>query len=254
MRSNNNNKLISRRGFVNDTMIGLTLLPLHSVFESKKVNKQLNIVCIGAHPDDPETGCGGTLAKFSQQGHNVTVIYLTNGDAGIKGKSYSEAASIRMEEARKACKILGAKPVFLGQIDGNTIADNSWVAKIQQILEVEKPDILFAHWPIDSHKDHLITSILVQKAYFQMGAIFPLFFFEVCTGRQSKNFLPTDYVDITNVRQQKIKAVFCHASQGFTNMEYYQKDHGLMEEFRGMTIQVEAAEAFVRLNMQSDLI
>ena len=113
MRSNNNNKLISRRGFVNDTMIGLTLLPLHSVFESKKANKQLNIVCIGAHPDDPETGCGGTLAKFSQQGHNVTVIYLTNGDAGILGKSYSEAASIRMEEARQVWLQEFYKPFLL---------------------------------------------------------------------------------------------------------------------------------------------
>ncbi|WP_372935928.1 PIG-L deacetylase family protein [Mariniphaga sediminis] len=241
-------KQISRRGFVHSSMIGVGMLPLSSILGSNQlVDKSLNVVCVGAHPDDPETGCGGTLAKFSSQGHRVTIIYLTNGDAGIEGKSLKEAAAIRTEEARKACKILGAKPVFIGQIDGSSIADNSWFTKIQQVLEAEKPDILFSHWPIDSHKDHLVASILVQKAYLQMGAGFPLFFYEVCTGRQSQNFHPTDYVDITDVKEQKLKAVFCHASQGFVSKEYYQQDHGLMEDYRGLTIRVKAAEAFVRL-------
>jgi len=255
MSTNNTNKLVSRRDFVNNTMFGLGLLSLTSFFELKQsTNKPINVLCVGAHPDDPETGCGGTLAKFSRQGDKVTIIYFTNGQAGIEGKSFKEAEFIRMEEARRACKILGAKPVFLGQIDGNTIVDNSWVMKIKQLLETEKPDILFSHWPIDTHKDHLVSSILVQKAYFQMKAIFPLFFYEVCTGRQSHNFLPTDYVDITDVRQQKIDAVFCHASQGFNNIEYYQKEQGLIEEFRGLTIGTEAAEAFVRLNGPSSMI
>lgn len=248
-------KQISRRGFVQNSMIGVGMLPFSSILDSNQsVDKQLKVVCVGAHPDDPETGCGGTLAKFSNQGHKVTIIYLTSGDAGIEGKSLKEAAAIRTEEALKACKILGATPVFIGQIDGNSIADNSWFTKIKEVLEAEKPDILFSHWPIDSHKDHLIASILVQKAYLQMDADFPLFFYEVCTGRQSQNFFPTDYVDITDVREQKLKAVFCHASQGFVSKEYYQQDHGLMEDYRGLTIRVKAAEAFVRLTTRTGTI
>ena len=246
---------ISRRGFVQSSIIGLGLLPLASLAETPaNAGKPLKVVCIGAHPDDPETGCGGTLAKFSQAGHHVTIIYLTTGDAGIKGQSLKEAASIRKSEGEAACKSLNAKPIFVGQIDGNSVVDNSWFDKIQQLLELEKPDILFTHWPIDSHKDHLATSILTQRAYLQMGAKFPLYFFEVCTGRQSQNFLPTDYVDISEVREQKLKAVFCHASQGFVSKEFYQLDHGLMEDFRGLTIRVKAAEAFVKLTTRIEAI
>ncbi len=248
-------KQISRRGFVQNSMIGLGVLPLSSMNGSKPLSeKPLKVVCIGAHPDDPETGCGGTLAKFSQAGHIVTVIYLTTGDAGIKGKSLEEAAAIRKKEGEAACKILKARPIFVGQIDGNSIVDNSWFDKIQQLLESEKPDILFTHWPIDSHKDHLVTSILTQRAHLQMGAKFPLYFYEVCTGRQSQNFFPTDYVDITDVRGQKLNAVFCHQSQGFVSKEYYQLDHGLMEDFRGLSIRVKAAEAFVKLTTRLESI
>jgi len=249
-------KKISRRGFVQNSMIGMGMLPLSSMFTSyQSADRPLNVVCVGAHPDDPETGCGGTLAKFSHQGHYVTIIYLTSGDAGIVGKSLEEAAAIRTEEARKACVILGAKPVFIGQVDCFTVADNSWFEKIQQVLEAEKPDILFSHWPIDSNRDHMITSILVQKAYLQMGYNFPFFFYEVCTGRQSQNFLPTDYVDITDFREQKIEAIICHASQGFISKENYQKkDHKLMEDFRGLTLRVEAAEAFIRLTTRTNKV
>src|SRR5262249_50907594 len=66
---------------------------------------KLNVVCVGGHPDDPETGCGATLARYSARGHNVTIIYLTRGEAGIKGKTHEEAARIRTEEASKACRI-----------------------------------------------------------------------------------------------------------------------------------------------------
>ena len=250
------NKQISRRGFIHNSMIGMGMLPLSSMFIAPQyTDRQLHVVCVGAHPDDPETGCGGTLAKFSRLGHKVTVIYLTGGDAGIPGKTLEEAAVIRREEARKACEILNATPVFIGQVDCYTIADNSWFTKIQEVLEAEKPDILFSHWPIDSNRDHLIASILVQKAYLQMGYNFPFFFYEVCTGRQTQNFLPTDYVDITDVREQKLEAVLCHASQGFISKEHYQKkDHKLMEDFRGLSLRVEAAEAFVRLHTRTNKV
>ena len=246
---------ISRRDFVQNSILGIGMIPLASLAGTPaSALKPLKIVCVGAHPDDPETGCGGTLTKFARAGHQITIIYLTTGDAGIKGKSLTEAASIRKKEGEAACKILNAKPIFVGQIDGNSIVDNSWFDKIQKLLESEKPDILFTHWPIDSHKDHLATSILTQRAYIQMGAKFPLYFYEVCTGRQSQNFFPTDYVDISEVKEQKLKAVFCHASQGFVSKEYYQLDHGLMEDFRGLTIRVKAAEGFVKLTTRLDSI
>src|SRR5579872_1689396 len=79
--------------------------------------RKLNVVCVGGHPDDPESGCGATLARYSAAGHNVVIVYLTRGEAGIESKTHDEAARIRTEEALKACKVLGAQPVFAGQID-----------------------------------------------------------------------------------------------------------------------------------------
>ena len=71
--------------------------------------KKLSIVCIGAHPGDPEFGCGGTMAKYANAGHSVTFLYLTRGEAGDPTKSYAESAAIRTKEAENACKILHAK-------------------------------------------------------------------------------------------------------------------------------------------------
>ena len=88
-------------------------------------SRKLNVVCVGGHPDDPESGCGGTLAHYSGRGHNVTIIYLTRGEAGIPGKTHDEAAAIRTEEALKACRVLGASPVFAGQIDGSSEITNA---------------------------------------------------------------------------------------------------------------------------------
>src|SRR5258707_13441430 len=60
--------------------------------------KKLNILCVGAHPGDPEFGCGGTLAKYSKAGHTITIIYLTRGEAGDPTKSYAESAALRPKE------------------------------------------------------------------------------------------------------------------------------------------------------------
>ncbi len=66
----------------------------------------LKVVCVGGHPDDPESGCGGTLSMYAAAGHKVTVIYLTRGERGIQGKSLDEAAKIRTAEAQLAMQTL----------------------------------------------------------------------------------------------------------------------------------------------------
>ena len=94
------------------------------------------------------------MAKLVGLGHEVTIIYLTTGEAGIDGKSHDEAARIRKQEAINACKVLNTKPVFAGQIDGAAVVSNETLKHLQDLLAEEKPDIVFTHWPIDSHKDH----------------------------------------------------------------------------------------------------
>src|ERR1700757_4873506 len=147
----------TRRDFVKTTGLGLLTLPALSQAGPRSAAGKKKIVCFGGHPDDPESGCGGTLAKLANIGHDVTIIYLTTGEAGIAGKTHDEAAAIRKQEAINACTVLKAKPVFAGQIDGATVMDNEWLIKLQKLIADEKPDMVVTHWPIDSHKDHQIA-------------------------------------------------------------------------------------------------
>ena len=241
-------KKSSRREFVSRTAGGLGLLAGPALFENRSApaSSKLNVVCVGGHPDDPESGCGGTLAKIQAAGHIVTIIYLTRGEAGIPGKSHDAAAAIRTAEATAGSAVLKAKPVFAGQTDGDTIMNNEWLTKVQSLIEIEKPDLVFTHWPLDTHKDHQIASLLTIQTWIRSTNKFDLYFFEVCTGEQTMGFRPTDYVDITGTQEQKRKSVYCHTSQDPPGI--YKCGHAAMEEFRGRELGVKAAEAFVRMN------
>jgi LmbE family N-acetylglucosaminyl deacetylase len=238
----------SRRLFMKQTAASIGAISLPAILNAQTVtgaNKK-KVVCLGGHPDDPESGCGGTLAAFRKAGHEVTIIYLTTGEAGIPGTSHDQAADIRKKEAINACKILDTKYIFAGQIDGDTIMNNDWLQKIQQIISDEQPDIVFTHWPLDSHKDHQVASLLGIQTWVKSHKKFALYFFEVCVGQQTFVFHPTDYVDITDTQEQKKQAVYCHTSQDPPGI--YQCGHAAMEDFRGREMGVKAAEAFIRMN------
>jgi LmbE family N-acetylglucosaminyl deacetylase len=242
----------SRRTFFQQAAAGLGMLSLASSSlhgDEAKDAKSLKIVCVGAHPGDPEAGPGGTLARFASAGHSVVNIYFTRGEAGVAGKANDEAAAIRTDEAIAACKILGAKPVFAGQIDGASVVSNEWVLRMEQLIAIERPDIVFAHWPIDSHKDHQCASILTLQVWMRAKVKFELYFFEVGTGVETMTFHPTDYVDISGVQELKRRAVYCHASQN--PPEIYKPgvpgNQAIMEDYRGMQLGVKAAEAFVKM-------
>jgi len=239
----------SRRGFVKVAAAGFGFLPLSSLLYAapgKPAATKRKIVCVGGHPDDPESGCGGSLAKFVRAGHDVTIIYLTTGEAGMPGKSHDEAAAIRKQEAINACKILGTKYIFAGQVDGDTIMDNTWLQKVSQLIANEQPDVVFTHWPLDSHKDHQVASLLAIQTWVRAQQRFQLYFFEVCAGEQTMTFHPTDYIDITDTQEQKRQAVYCHISQDPAGI--YACGHSAMEEFRGRELGVKAGEGFVRMS------
>ena len=101
---------------------GTTLLGANAFANESNNNdiaKRKKALIIGAHPDDPETGCGGTMILLRQAGYEVVSVYMTKGQGGIVGKSHDEAAEIRTREGINACKILDARPIFMSQIDGN---------------------------------------------------------------------------------------------------------------------------------------
>src|SRR5207237_9707021 len=92
-------------------------------------------------PEHAETGRGATLATYAAPGHRVTIVYLTRGERGIPGKSDADAAAIRTAEAETACGIIGAKPVFAGQIDGSTEVTRERVNQVGTIIHTEAPDV-----------------------------------------------------------------------------------------------------------------
>jgi LmbE family N-acetylglucosaminyl deacetylase len=239
----------SRRRFLTGTAAALPGLVVAAQGRAEEAARPLHVVCVGAHPDDPESGCGGTLARYAAAGHKVTVIYLTRGEAGIKGKSHDEAAAVRAAEAEAACKLLGAKPVFAGQIDGATEVNRARAESLAELVAAEAPDVVLTHWPLDTHPDHPAASLLTLRAYLASPTRFPLYFFEVNSGSQTLGFVPSAYVDITATRDKKKAALFCHKSQDGEGI--YRKHHEVMENFRGRELGVAAAEAFAQLARDS---
>ena len=213
------NRDLTRRGFVKQSALtAVSTLPLAST-RPESASAILKIVCVGAHPDDPESGCGGTLARYAAIGHAVTIVYLTRGERGIAGKSLDEAARIRTAECEAACRVIGAKPVFFGQIDGATEVTRAQVDTMQRLLAAQSPDLLFTHWPVDTHMDHQVASMLTIRAWMRRGAG-SLYFFEVDTGDQTEGF----------------------------SQAIWREHHEIMAQWRGREVAVPAAEAFVHLN------
>ena len=222
----------------------LLMLPLSMQAGEKWLQGYKKVLVIGAHPDDPESMCAGTMLKLKAMGAEVVAVYLTSGEAGIVGKTHEQARTIRQAEARKACEVLGVRAVFLTQTDGNAEVNKERYAEMKALIEAEQPDMVITHWPIDSHRDHRVCFILVYDAWRMTGRGFDLYYSEVMTGMQTQNFTPTLWVDITDYRDKKIEAYLCHESQELEGAvkEY----HDTMERMRGMECQAKYAEAFVQ--------
>ncbi len=236
---------ITRRNVLKITgvaAIGMAASPLKAV-NDQGLSEKLKVLVVGAHPDDPETMCGGTIIVLAEQGHEVVSAYLTKGEAGIPGKSHEEASKIRSAEAIEACKIMNAKPKFLTQIDGSSEITPARYEEVHDFLEKENPDIVITHWSIDTHRDHRICSSLVYDAWLHSGKRFSLYYCEAMSGMQSQNFIPTDYMDISNVIDKKLEACYMHESQHVE--EWYKTSHGTMETFRGLEAGCKYAEAFI---------
>jgi N-acetylglucosamine malate deacetylase 1 len=202
--------------------------------------RKLKVIVAGAHPDDPESTTGGTIARYTDLGHEVVCLYLTRGELGMnQEKPPKETAAIRTAQAEKACKILKARPLFAGQIDASTEVNPQRYTEFAKLLNAEKPDIVFTHWPIDIHRDHRTTSLLVYDLWLKGGKKFALFYFEVGVGKVQL-FRPTHYVDITSTEERKRQACLVHAS----GPRIYERYHDLMNRFRGMECGRKYAEAF----------
>lgn len=128
---------------------------------------KVDILAIGAHPDDVELGCGGTLAKLISEGKKVAIIDLTQGELGTRG-----TAETRKIEAENAAEILGVSArENLKMKDGFLLNSEEYQRKIIQKIRKYQPEIVFANAIEDRHPDHAKGSKLASDACFLSGLI-----------------------------------------------------------------------------------
>jgi LmbE family N-acetylglucosaminyl deacetylase len=168
-------------------------------------------VVAGGHPGDPECGCAGTIARYTELGHEVVLLYLNRGEGYCGGSPLGRCAGIRTVEAEKACEILKARAVFAGQYDGRAIVDGAHYESFDRVLAAESPDVVFTQWPIDNHRDHRAVSMLTLDAWLKGGKSFALYYYEVA--EDTMMFSPAEYVDISSVETRRHAACYAHVSQ-----------------------------------------
>lgn len=204
----------------------------------------MNILAIGAHPDDIEFGCGGTLIKYAENGHNIFLLVLTVGSVGGDPE-------LRKREQEKAAEFMKAKQVFWGNLrDTELPPPNAVISVIEDVINKIGPNSVFFNYFDDIHQDHRTT------AYASVSAtryIKEVLFYEVPT---SKNFEPNVFVDIKDVLDRKIELLKLHTSQvdktrveNLTILESAQS----CANFRGYQGRVKYAEGFKALRILKDI-
>lgn len=183
----------------------------------------MRVLAVGAHPDDLELLCGGTLARFVRDGHEVTMCHATTGDKGSYIHTSEEIARIRIREAQRAAAICGAKHATLGLHDGEFSAAEPEQRRLMvDLVRSVRPDVIITHSPNDYMSDHNEISQLVFDCSFLATVplvvtgkschdkVTPIFFMETLSGL---GFTPTEFVDITGVIETKAAMLEAHESQ-----------------------------------------
>jgi len=222
----------------------------------------MNILAVGAHPDDLELLCGGTLALYAQQGCAVTMAVLTNGNMGHPDIEPSEMARIRRSEFESAAALIGAATVWMDVDDEMSQVDLETRLKMVDVLRQTEPDVILTHSSEDYHVDHRNTSQLVFEAA-PLACVHnikrerlellkqPLIYHFDTLG--AINFLPTEYVNISDTIELKKDMFRCHQSQhewgkqatGFDFFEVIDT----VAKVRGYAAGVPYAEGFKRVDV-----
>jgi LmbE family N-acetylglucosaminyl deacetylase len=188
--------------------------------------EKINIVVIGAHPDDCDIDAGGTAILFAKAGHNVLFVSVTNGDAGHHEKGGGALAKIRRAEAQEAGKRFGVKYVVLDNHDGELMPTLDIRLNIIRLIRQWNADVVIGPRPNDYHPDHRNTAILIQDAAYMVIVPNvapdtpplkrnPVFLYTEDGFQKPTPFQPDIAVDITSVFDQKIYAMAAHESQFF---------------------------------------
>ncbi|HEY4572789.1 MAG TPA: bacillithiol biosynthesis deacetylase BshB1 [Thermoanaerobaculia bacterium] len=177
---------------------------------------KLDVLAIGAHPDDVELGCGGTLAVLARQGRRVGLLHLTRGEMGTRG-----TAEERVAEAEAAARALGAVEMgFLDCGDGGLRTGPAEEDALIARIRLWQPDLVLGPTPADRHPDHGRAHRLVEAACFYAGlknrapAAGPAFRpAAVFSYMQHDHFTPSFLVDVTAGWEAKIASMRAYRSQ-----------------------------------------
>jgi N-acetylglucosamine malate deacetylase 1 len=218
----------------------------------------MRVLAIGAHPDDVEILCAGTLAHYIAQGANAVIAVFTNGELGSQRLSRVDAAQVRRLEAERAAHTLGAELYWIGQPDGFLFDTRETRMLVIDLFRRTKPDVVFAHHPADYHPDHRAVSVLanVGRLYSHLQALEthhpattivpPLFFMDTVMGFGVPS--PDLWIDVTSTMHYKDAMLAEHMSQknsgqGGCGADLLEMMHR-QAAHRGMQINVPFAEAF----------
>jgi LmbE family N-acetylglucosaminyl deacetylase len=218
----------------------------------------MRVLAVGAHPDDLEILCGGTLARYVQEGHEVVMCNATLGNRGSFVHGSDEIAAIRLAEARRAAELAGAEHVTLGLSDADVnAADRDQIRAVVDLVRDARPDVIITHSPNDYMSDHNEISKLVFGASFlatlplyetgkpHHGLVTPIYFMDTVMG---VDFQPVEYVDVTATIETKVAMLEAHESQ-----LTWLRDHDGIDvveqmrtttRFRGQQCGVDYAEGF----------
>ncbi len=184
------------------------------------MHMQVDVLAIGAHPDDIELSCGGTIAKLVKDGHKVALTDVTQGELGTRGNK-----DIRAKEASEAAKILGVVTRRNLKIpDGGIELNRANLKKVITLIRDLRPKILIIPHSVERHPDHVHTHRLCKEAWYYSGLgkietslngatqkpHRPDNFFEFM---QWYEFTPSFIVDISGTFDVKMKAIKAHSSQ-----------------------------------------
>lgn len=201
----------------------------------------MNVLAIGAHPDDIEVGCSGTLAKYARDGHDIFLLVMTEGDRGGN-------AGTRREEQLAAASIIGVREVIWGGYRDTMLTPdiNQVIQTTEKVISQVSPDFLFVHYGDDTHQDHRsLTKAVISASRYVRNVLF-------YEGPTTQNFLPAVFVDIKETFDKKIQTLLAHASQvektNIPNASIIDMARSAAV-FRGMQGRVQLAEAFVPLRM-----
>jgi LmbE family N-acetylglucosaminyl deacetylase len=189
-------------------------------------DRPLQIIMIGAHPDDCDIKSGGTAALFVAMGHHVKFVSVTNGDAGHQSEGGGMLAKRRIAETKEVAKRLGVSYDVLDNHDGELLPTLEIRLQIIRKIREWKADVVIAPRSNDYHPDHRYTGVLVQDAAFMVGVPNiapdtpplrknPVFLYFQDNFKKPNPFQADIAVDITSVIAKKLDGLDAHQSQFF---------------------------------------